>query len=99
MDGVKFMPRKKIELADEKIVKPKKTSRRGLAKKTVTDIVDYKNDGKEKIFALDIGTRSVIGIVAEQEDNGQLKIIATKNIKLAQCWTGKFMMFRKFRRL
>ena len=70
------MPRKKLS-EEEKIVKPKRTSKRGLAKKTVTDIVDYKNDGKEKIFALDIGTRSVIGIVAEQEDNGQLKIIAT----------------------
>lgn len=32
---------------------------------------------KEKIFALDIGTRSVIGIVAELEPNGKLNIIAT----------------------
>ena len=32
---------------------------------------------KERIFALDIGTRSVIGIVAEKETNG-LKIIATE---------------------
>ncbi len=32
---------------------------------------------KEKIFALDIGTRSVIGIVAELEKNGKLNIIAT----------------------
>ena len=43
--------------------------------------IDYKNDGKEKIFALDIGTRSVIGIVAEQDDDGQLKIIATHRLE------------------
>lgn len=54
--------------------KPKRT----YTKKVATERkVDYKNDGREKIFALDIGTRSVIGIVAEQEDNGQLSIIAT----------------------
>ena len=34
-------------------------------------------DSREKIFALDIGTRSVIGIVAVQEDNGSLTIVAT----------------------
>ena len=38
---------------------------------------DYQNNGKEKIFALDIGTRSVIGIVAELESNGKLNVIAT----------------------
>ena len=32
---------------------------------------------KEKIFALDIGTRSVIGIVAVKEDDGTLTIVAT----------------------
>ena len=32
---------------------------------------------REKIFALDIGTRSVIGIVAVQEENGSLTIVAT----------------------
>lgn len=71
--------RKKIsdeEKISEKISAPK--TRRGLAKKSVAvEKVDYKNDGREKIFALDIGTRSVIGIVAEQEDNGQLTIIST----------------------
>lgn len=41
------------------------------------DPTDYKHNGKEKIFALDIGTRSVIGIVAELEKNGKLNIIAT----------------------
>lgn len=75
MYGVNFMPRKKLS-DEEKVVKPKKVSKRGLAKKDSTGEIDYKNDGKEKIFALDIGTRSVIGIVAEQ-DGGQLKIIAT----------------------
>ena len=32
---------------------------------------------KERLFALDIGTRSVIGIVAEEQDDGQLRILAT----------------------
>ena len=36
---------------------------------------------KERIFALDIGTRSVIGIVAEREADGQLKIIATDRLE------------------
>lgn len=42
--------------------------------------ISYKDDGREKIFALDIGTRSVIGIVAEQDD-GQLNIIATHRLE------------------
>ena len=37
---------------------------------------DYSN--REKIYALDIGTRSVIGIVAVKEDDGTLTIIATQ---------------------
>lgn len=41
---------------------------------------NYKDDGREKIFALDIGTRSVIGIVAEQDDDG-LNIIATTRLE------------------
>ncbi len=40
----------------------------------------YKDDGREKIFALDIGTRSVIGIVAEEDDDG-LNIIATTRLE------------------
>ncbi len=43
--------------------------------------IDYKNDGREKIFALDIGTRSVIGIVAVQDNDGQMKIIATHRLE------------------
>lgn len=37
----------------------------------------YKNDEREKIFALDIGTRSVIGIVALRDKKGNLEVIAT----------------------
>ena len=36
-----------------------------------------KKESSERIFSLDIGTRSVIGIVAETNDDGQLDIIAT----------------------
>ncbi len=66
--------------------KPKRTrTKKTPANKTATPQVetpkveelDYRNNGKEKIFALDIGTRSVIGIVAELESNGKLNIIAT----------------------
>ena len=35
-------------------------------------------DNPDRLFALDIGTRSVIGIVAERDENGQMKIIATE---------------------
>lgn len=62
-------------------------SRRGKSKKVEVKPkrerkkVDYKNDGKEKIFALDIGTRSVIGIVAEQDDDGKMKVIATHRLE------------------
>ena len=52
---------------------------RGLAQRNSAEKVetDFKSDGKEKLFALDIGTRSVIGIVAEKNSAGQLEIIAT----------------------
>ena len=58
---------------------PEKLVGRGLANKNSAEKieVDYKADGKEKLFALDIGTRSVIGIVAEKNSAGQLEIIAT----------------------
>ena len=36
---------------------------------------------RERIFALDIGTRSVIGIIAEHDDNGNLRIIATDRLE------------------
>ena len=38
---------------------------------------NIKINDREKIFALDIGTRSVIGIVAVQENDGTLTIVAT----------------------
>ncbi len=71
--------------------RPKKEdkAKRGRPKKISADLkskrerkkIDYKTDGKEKVFALDIGTRSVIGIVAEQDDDGQMKIIATHRLE------------------
>src|SRR5574344_2030219 len=36
---------------------------------------------RERIFALDIGTRSVIGIIAEHDDNGNLRILATDRLE------------------
>ena len=38
---------------------------------------DYIKDEREKVFALDIGTRSVIGIVALRDRRGNLEVIAT----------------------
>ena len=55
----------------EVIQKPRRRRRKNI----------YKDDGREKIFALDIGTRSVIGIVAEQDDDGQMNIIATHRLE------------------
>ena len=60
--------------------RPKKISSDARPKRTRKKI-DYKTDGKEKIFALDIGTRSVIGIIAEQDDDGRLNIIATHRME------------------
>lgn len=37
----------------------------------------YDNDDREKVFALDIGTRSIIGIVALRDKKGNLEVIAT----------------------
>ena len=36
-----------------------------------------KPSGKERLFALDIGTRSVIGIIAEQNEDGSMNILRT----------------------
>ncbi|MBE8955651.1 MAG: pilus assembly protein PilM [Quinella sp. 2Q5] len=80
----------------DKTIDADKTKRRGRPKKisapdTSTSAapkirrprkkVSYRDDGREKIFALDIGTRSVIGIVAEQDDDGLLNIIATHRLE------------------
>ena len=56
-----------------KTTRGKATKKRGTKKKTA----EPRKERKERIFALDIGTRSVIGIVAEKEANG-LKIVATE---------------------
>ena len=60
---------------------PKKGSTRKTTgtKKTTTKAKTAKKAApkKEHLFALDIGTRSVIGIVAEQEPDGTLKILDT----------------------
>ena len=53
----------------------KKVVKKTRAKKSAEPEVEV--DNREKIFALDIGTRSVIGIVAVQEENGSLTITAT----------------------
>ncbi len=57
-----------------------KKSKRGAAAKPKRPKLKAapKNDAREIIFALDIGTRSVIGIVAEEDSDGQLSIIATR---------------------
>ena len=57
----------KIPAVNEKISAPEKKSL----------MPTYKDDGREKVFALDIGTRSVIGIVALRDKKGNLEVIAT----------------------
>ena len=59
---------------------PKHTHRQEAPERTARD--EYlapqgQRAARERIFSLDIGTRSVIGIVAEQNDAGDLEIIAT----------------------
>lgn len=59
----------------------KKTTKRTAAKKdasakTTAEPLKQKPHG-EPIFALDIGTRSIIGIVAEKLENDQMRILAT----------------------
>ena len=56
---------------------PKPAARRSARAKTVeTPKPDYSD--REKIYALDIGTRSVIGIVAVKEPDDSLTIVATQ---------------------
>ena len=52
--------------------------RKASAKKTTAKKAATKKAARDRIFALDIGTRSVIGIVAEEGDDGLLHIIATE---------------------
>ncbi len=70
-------PEKKVRRRKSADGAAKKTPKRSpVAKKIETPAVDYSD--REKIYALDIGTRSVIGIVAVKEDDGTLTIVATK---------------------
>ena len=57
----------------------KKTTKRTAKKNTAetTTAGTKKKPHGEPIFALDIGTRSIIGIVAEKLDNEQMRILAT----------------------
>ena len=55
------------KIVEEKIPVPEKKSPKP----------SYKSDEREKVFALDIGTRSVIGIVALRDKKGNLEVIAT----------------------
>ena len=64
-----------IKLDQKKSPKPKTTVKKPRVKKTSES--ETVLDNREKIFALDIGTRSVIGIVAVHEENDSLTIIAT----------------------
>ena len=60
---------------------PAAKSRTTRAKTTRKTTVKTSKPKRERIFALDIGTRSVIGIIAEHEDNGNLRIIATDRLE------------------
>jgi len=44
---------------------------------TKDDVILSNENSSDRIFALDVGTRSVIGIVAEPLDDGDIKILAT----------------------
>lgn len=89
ISAITFIDKEKIIMTDKIIESP---PRRDRSKKfSASDLSakprrgrkrsPYKDDGREKIFALDIGTRSVIGIVAEEDDDGQLKVIATHRLE------------------
>ena len=67
-------PRKTEGTATRKKTTPRKTAPKA-AKETKTKAV---REHKDRLFALDIGTRSVIGIVAEKESDGLLHIVATE---------------------
>ncbi|MBQ7454059.1 MAG: cell division protein, partial [Selenomonadaceae bacterium] len=71
----------KISKPPKKIGRPKKISAEENSSTSPRGRKSYKDNGREKIFALDIGTRSVIGIVAEEDDDGKLNIIATHRME------------------
>ena len=55
----------------------KRTAKKNVPAETVPAASTKKKPHGEPIFALDIGTRSIIGIVAEKRDNEQMRILAT----------------------
>lgn len=72
-------PAKKAAAKKTKTARPAKTGRTAAAKNSAEK--KAKDDG-ERIFSLDIGTRSVIGIVAEHRDeDDKLHIIATDRLE------------------
>lgn len=60
----------------EKAVKTRRTKKTAKTAKTAKKQTTPR-ERREKLFALDIGTRSVIGIVAERNADGTLSIVAT----------------------
>ena len=68
-------PKKRVQEEPETAAK-----KRGRPKKTEQAAPTRRERPKELVFALDIGTRSVIGIVAEQRD-GLLHILATDRLE------------------
>ena len=68
-------PKKRVQEGTETAAK-----KRGRPKKTEQSAPTRRERPKELVFALDIGTRSVIGIVAEQRD-GLLHILATDRLE------------------
>lgn len=72
-------PETPAEPAPKKRGPKKGSTRKPSTKKTADNAKTSKKTAEKKkhLFALDIGTRSVIGIVAEQEADGTLKIINT----------------------
>lgn len=72
-------PEPPAEPAPKKRGPKKGSTRKPSAKKAAETAKTSKKTAEKKkhLFALDIGTRSVIGIVAEQEPDGTLKILDT----------------------
>ena len=72
-------PRKRGRPRKTEAEKKAAAAKRANAKKTAKPAAAKKPaPKKDLLFSLDIGTRSVIGIVAEQQDDGSLKIVATE---------------------
>ena len=74
---VKVSRRTRKKVSDKPLSNSDKKSSTAVKKVNKTSETITKVNNREKIFALDIGTRSVIGIVAEKEEDDNLTIIAT----------------------